>query len=212
MKAPIDDFVCEDQPAGNIAQWFGMNPPLYASMNLAGHNGIDIVAPWGSNIYAVKGGLVVEAKVSETGYGKHVRILTDFVNDIAEEWTYGHGSEVLVEVGQNVEEGELIMKMGNTGFVVSGSTPFWKYNPYAGTHLHLGKRILKKSKYGWTWNGITPTVECLNYDNGFLGSVDIKIELETVSSEDVKISKLLTIKSLANQIIDLLNKIIPFYK
>jgi len=210
MKKPIDNFICEEQPEGSVAQWFGMNPALYAHLNLAGHNGHDYVAPWGSNIYAVKGGLVVEVKDSPTGYGKHVRILTDFVDDIAEEWTYGHASENLVKVGDRVEEGQLIQKMGNTGYVVSGATPFWKYNPYAGTHLHLGKRLLKKSKVGWSWNGLTPLLDVVDYNNGYLGAVDFRDEISQLDN-DLKVDKLLTIKSLANQVIDLYTKIINMW-
>jgi murein DD-endopeptidase MepM/ murein hydrolase activator NlpD len=42
-----------------------------------------------------------------------------------------------VFLGQQVEAGAQIGLMGNTGFIVSGLTPYWRYNPYAGTHLHL---------------------------------------------------------------------------
>jgi hypothetical protein len=49
--------------------------------------------------------------------------------------------------------------MGNTGFVVSGNTPYWEVNPYAGTHVHFGLRLYKDG-------------QVQNYDNGFKGSIN----------------------------------------
>ena len=60
----------------------------------------------------------------------------------------------------------------NTGFVVSGNTPFWGHNPYAGTHLHLGLRRTRLDGNGWSYPGSTLKFMVLNYENGFKGSVD----------------------------------------
>jgi len=53
---------------------------------------------------------------------------------MTDEWVYGHLSEILCKVGDVIKAGDVIGKMGNSGFVVSSqnSGGFWKYNPYAG--------------------------------------------------------------------------------
>lgn len=206
MTPPIKNFINKKYPHGSVTQWFAENPSLYQravcidnapchpSMTcpsgqgcLISHNGIDVVAPWGTPIYAVEGGRVTSVKNSPDGYGKHCRILTDDGN----EWTYGHASENLVKVGQRVKEGEMIQKMGNTGFVVSGATPYWQYNPYSGTHLHLGLRRIK--------NNVVQ-----DYHNGYFGSVDFRNMLNSEEQTKEIITLQLTVISLLNQIISLL--------
>jgi len=177
MQKPIKNYIHRDAPKGSVSQWFSENHALYFSrMKMQGHNGIDIVAPHGTPIYAVEGGTVVDVKNSPDGYGKHLRI----VSDTGREWTYGHASENLVKIGDVVKEGDEIQKMGNTGFVVSSTdgNGFWKLgsNKWAGTHLHLGVRNVlvstkKKSGY-WQYNANTPYIKVLNYDNGYFGSVN----------------------------------------
>jgi len=210
MKSPIDNFVPKLYPNGSVTQWFGENPSLYARFGMNGHNGIDIVAPWGSPIYAVEGGKVVDVKNDPTGYGKYIRIVTQN-EGINNEWTYGHASINLVSVGDIVLEGQAVQLMGNTGFVVSGATPFWKYNPYAGTHLHLGLRKFEYSDAGWTYTS-GDRIVTLNYNNGFKGSVDFK-EMFVVDDEAEKIKALtLTRDSLINEALGLAKKLLAILK
>lgn len=161
-------------PNGDVTQWFGENKDLYARFGLNGHNGIDIVRPWGSEMFAVEDGTVVSVKNDPEGYGQHVRIVSTPDKDgYANEWTYGHNSKNLVEVNQTVKKGDKVALMGNTGFVVSGQTPFWKNNPYAGTHVHFGLRKVKVlNRGGFTYPGSTVKLEVQNYDNGYKGAVD----------------------------------------
>lgn len=188
MKPPIDNFKLEKYPAGSVTQWFGENETLYRRWGLAGHNGIDIVAPHGSPLYAVEDAVVYSVKHSPDGYGKYFRLRTH-----KHEWTYGHCSDIHVEVGQKVKAGEHVADMGNTGFVVSGATPFWKVNPFAGTHLHLGLRMLK----GGT---------VLNHSNGYMGSVDPYPLLANLTPEETDHRKLqLTLISVLNTLIKLLS-------
>ena len=175
LKNPVTNFNPQLFPKGDVTQFFGSNPALYGSICtpqgcLGGHNGWDIVRPHGTPVMAVAGGKVVECKEQPEGYGKQIRIL-DALN---QEWVYGHASEILVSLGQSVAAGQPVIKMGNTGFVVSGATPYWANNPFAGTHLHLGKRIFQPYAGTGGWNiqyasGDKGTI--LNMDNGFLGSV-----------------------------------------
>lgn len=162
---PFKDFKNASYPQGSVTQWFGEHPELYGKICpvpgqcLAGHNGIDMVAPWGTPLYAVEDGIVTKADNSPEGYGLYVR-----TSNKEHEWTYGHLSKLAVKEGDIVSEGTYIGNMGNTGFVVSSQNAngFWKYNPYLGTHLHLGCRKLKEGK------------RVLDYGNGYFGSFDYK--------------------------------------
>ncbi len=173
MKVPYKGFIKATAPYGSISQYFGENPELYSQICygdgvnkkcLAGHNGIDFVAPWYTPLLAVESGRIFDTKISPTGYGKHTRIMTQK----GVEWTYGHLADISVIDGQWVDDGDLIGYMGNTGFVVSAhdGNGYWKSgsNKWAGTHLHLGKRI-------WRFGQVE------NYDNGYFGSVDYIDEL-----------------------------------
>lgn len=180
LNPPIKNFKPYLYPTGDVTQFFGANHDLYSkavcygSDCLQGHNGWDIVRKHGEPILAVESGKVVDVRNDATGFGKHVRILT-----IENEWTYGHLSEISVSLGQEVKAGQQIGKMGNTGFVVAGSTPYWKFNPYAGTHLHLGLRKVRVPKAGEFWNVSYPSKDIRyieNYSNGFFGSVEFKPE------------------------------------
>lgn len=172
---PIKDFKPQLYPMGDVTQFFGSNKELYskavctASGCLQGHNGWDIVRPFGEPIYSATTGKVVEVKEEATGFGRHVRVIS---NDL--ECVYGHLSEIAVSLGQSVNAGDLIGKMGNTGFVVSGSTPYWGSNPYAGTHLHFGIRGYQPYQGVGQWNISWPTGDrgtILAYGNGFFGAI-----------------------------------------
>lgn len=175
---PVENFKPKLFPDGDVTQFFGSNKELYSKNVcypeplgcLQGHNGWDIVRPWGTSLFAVEDAKVVEVRSSPDGYGKNIRLLTPAGN----EWIYAHLSSIDCALGQQVKAGDLVAKMGNTGFVVSGSTPFWSTNPYAGTHLHLGLRKIKLWDGSGTWNvtyatGEKGTIE--NYYNGFFGAV-----------------------------------------
>lgn len=183
MTKPFKDCSYVPYPKGSVTQFFGENPALYSTVCAApgtcltgGHNGIDLVAPWGTPIFNVMAGKVVEVKNSPNGYGMHVRVLCveDSIHSL--EWVYGHLSRIDVKVGDMLAEGAQIGLMGNTGFVVSGATPYWKHNPYAGTHLHLGVRRLRTNiGPNDSWSVSYPSGDkgiMLNYGNGYLGSID----------------------------------------
>ena len=88
------------------------------------HSGTDIAMPMGASIIAANDGVVTKAGYSSTGYGNMV--LIDHGGGVST--LYGHGSEILVQTGQTVKRGDIIMKAGSTG---------WSTGP----HLHFEVRI-----------------------------------------------------------------------
>lgn len=170
-------------PNGHIYQGFGESKELYAASvcigvpkicMIGGHNGWDISMNEGTPILATTG-KVVEVKDTPTGYGKHVRILTaPDENGVRYELTYGHLKDINVSLGMWVTDGQQIGTMGNTGFVVSGSTPYWGNAPAGkGVHLHFGVRRLLSTPSGekiFYSTGDSGAIE--NYNNGTFGSID----------------------------------------
>ena len=75
------------------------------------HEGIDLTAARGTNIYATADGKVIQAGYRPGGFGK--KVLIDHGHGF--ETVYGHCDEVLVEPGQMVKRGEVIAKVGSTG-------------------------------------------------------------------------------------------------
>ena len=93
------------------------------------HNGIDITAPGGTDIYAANSGTVSAAyNYSQGEYGKYVMI--DHGGGVIT--IYEHCSSVLVSEGDTVTKGQVIAKVGQTGMAT-------------GNHLHFG------IKQGGSW-------------------------------------------------------------
>ena len=104
-----------------ITSLFGMRfHPILHIVRL--HAGIDFGAPVGSQVRAAVDG-VVESTGPARGYGERVVLKHNGF-----ETTYNHLSEIRVEVGANVRQGEVIALSGNSGL----ST---------GPHLHFEYRI-----------------------------------------------------------------------
>ena len=92
-------------------------------MGYSGHTGIDLGGAVGTAIYAYKTGTVTFAGWG-SGYGLHVKI--DHGNGMTT--YYAHCSELFVSVGQQVTEGQMIAKIGMTGYTT-------------GPHLHFEVRF-----------------------------------------------------------------------
>lgn len=75
------------------------------------HQGLDIAAPAGTDIYASGDGVVVSAGWNPGGYGYFVMI--DHLNGY--QTVYAHMSAVYATEGQTVARGQLIGAVGNTG-------------------------------------------------------------------------------------------------
>ena len=209
MKPPIKYLNLAYAPDGDVTQRFGENPKLYAQFGLNGHNGIDLVRPHGDPLYAIENGTIISVNNNPLGYGKNLRIMSDYKDKKGyhREWVYGHNSENLVQVGDKVKAGQHIANIGNTGFTVSNSTGngFWKINPFAGTHLHLGLRLIRERKNGWSYEGSDKKIDVVDYQNGYKGAVDPWEILKTLESQAPKKNKtlfqsILRIKDLLNRL------------
>lgn len=107
---------------GAITSGFGLRRhPVWGIMHV--HTGVDIASLWGSPVLAASDGRVIYAGWFG-GYGKIVVI--DHGQGIST--LYGHLSKWLVPSGDEVHRGQVIARVGNTGF----ST---------GPHIHFEIRI-----------------------------------------------------------------------
>lgn len=89
------------------------------------HNGLDIGAPLGTQMYAVEDGTVVANSSSSRGYGLWVAIKQ--TNGIVT--VYAHLSKLNVSNGQQVSKGDVIALMGSTGFSTGSHLHFIVYAP-----------------------------------------------------------------------------------
>ncbi len=75
------------------------------------HTGVDISAPMGATFVAAADGVVTKATFNKA-YGNMVVI--DHGGGV--QTLYAHGSEILVQVGQQVTKGIQVLKVGSTGY------------------------------------------------------------------------------------------------
>jgi murein DD-endopeptidase MepM/ murein hydrolase activator NlpD len=108
--------------SGRVNSEFGKRRSPFSG-RLEQHRGLDIGAPQGTPVKAPAAATVVVAS-TRGGYGKHVKL--DHGNGVRS--LFGHLSAVDVKVGQRLEKGQVIGKVGSTG----RST---------GPHLHYEIRV-----------------------------------------------------------------------
>ena len=115
------------EPQSQISQSFGPSTfwfePAYGQYPHF-HTGVDMVAPFGSPVYAADDGVVALVGSSSAGYGNYVVIAHSGGLDTL----YGHLSTAVVKVGQRVTQGLPVGLEGSSG----NST---------GAHLHFELRI-----------------------------------------------------------------------
>lgn len=177
MVNPVPSVRLDIYPRGAVFQHWGKNPELYSAAfgykddfhkYTGGHSGLDIVGAHRTPVVSAHEGVVKAIKTDRVSLGglclwidsptlnlggKHSRITTG----------YGHLDEIVVTEGANVAKGQIIGYMGNTGFIVSGGTPYWGNAPAGkGTHLHF-------SLYEYVWgNGQFQP----RFQNGMQNSTD----------------------------------------
>ncbi|MGP4048802.1 M23 family metallopeptidase [Streptomyces sp. 2A115] len=99
-----------------ITSTFGQSGSLWSSGT---HTGLDFAAPTGTPLKAIHSGTVTEA-----GWNGSYGYLTKVALDDGTELWYAHQSSISVSVGQKVNTGDVIGRVGATGNVT-------------GAHLHL---------------------------------------------------------------------------
>ena len=107
------------------------------------HTGVDISAPTGANFVAANDGIVVKAEYN-VAYGNMVVI--DHGGGIST--LYAHGSQILVQVGQEVKRNEPVLKVGSTG-----------YSTGAHAHFEVRKNGVVTNPMPYITNGIVPNSE-----------------------------------------------------
>lgn len=108
-----------------ISSYFGSRiHPIYGYTE--NHNGLDIPAPYGTSIQAASDGVVISSRWSNS-YGNV--IVVDHGSGYAT--LYAHCSSRLVNAGDTVTKGQVIAKIGSTG---------WS----TGNHLHFGVQVSGK--------------------------------------------------------------------
>lgn len=111
---------------GTLTQAFGVRPEVYNKFGLPGHEGLDFMAPLGSEIYAVADGFVSDVRLDgnsnpmQLPYGNQARVQ----HDDGYETIYAHLDQVVVVRGQFVRAGQLIALADDTGHS-------------SGSHLHF---------------------------------------------------------------------------
>lgn len=200
---PIRDFKWNR----NVSQFFGVNPETYKQFlnddgePLAGHNGLDIIIlgtdklGYGEDVLSVSDGQVVNIVYDNPehtrGAGIYVRERLD--GGSFREWVYWHLSSFTAYIGQTVRAGDVIGKVGNSGFVFPKPSPAC---PYCGSHLHLAMRNydyagrLIKTDYGSGYADPTPILfeKCEDKKLGFYFPYDM-----TIFSKGNSVSALQTI-------------------
>ncbi len=107
-----------------ISNYFGYRSAAETNgIGSTNHKGIDMAAPYGSDILAAESGVVILASYA-SGYGNCVMI--NHGGGVVT--LYGHASSLCCSVGQTVSRGQVIAKVGSTG----NST---------GNHLHFSVLI-----------------------------------------------------------------------
>ncbi len=113
LKAP-DTYLPNSQPRFNGFIWpaQGVLSSGYGWRWGRMHKGIDIAGPTGTPIYAAATGVVLSAGWNSGGYGN----LVEIEHPDGSITLYAHNHRIMVEEGQQVEQGQQVAEMGSTGF------------------------------------------------------------------------------------------------
>ena len=142
MLPPIHNFSLKD----NVSQLFGENAEFYKKhFDMPAHNGIDIVVRndrhgYGTPIIASHSG-TIEKICYDTPH--HTKGNGIYMLDTSEEYStiYWHLSGFQCNIGDKIEQGQVIGLMGNSGFVRPEPS---NQDPYNGTHLHFAMKWHKE--------------------------------------------------------------------
>jgi len=106
--------------------------PFYKTMQM--HNGVDLLAAIGTEVVSVANGVVVEVTRSDRGRGNQI---------VIEHWggyktVYSHLGDMLVRKSQQVKQGSVIGRVGNSGL---------SFAPHLHFEVHLDGRAVEPVNY-----------------------------------------------------------------
>ena len=125
-KGSITGFIWPCPSYTRISSYFGPRPQPTAGAS-TNHKGVDLAAPYGTAILASAAGVVTTSTYSKSA-GNYIVI----AHGNGMSTVYMHCSSLLVSVGDVVTQGQLIAKVGSTGYS-------------SGNHLHFG--VIKNGTY-----------------------------------------------------------------
>ena len=124
-----------------FTQLFGENPAIYKPLGFKGHFGVDIGAPYGTEILACDDGIVSRSGHT-SGNGNYI--------EIRHTWGYSIYLHLkfpsTFNTNDQVRRKDRIGLVGNSGYVIPKPSVS---NPLAGTHLHFSIKIdgIKNTEY-----------------------------------------------------------------
>ncbi|MEK7559747.1 MAG: M23 family metallopeptidase, partial [Patescibacteria group bacterium] len=131
-----------------LTQGFGTTPYSKVLYNGKPHNGIDIKAPIGTEIFSAEGGVVKEIGDTDQfgrnsvrpclSYGKWV--LLEHPNNLST--LYAHLSLIRVQKGDIIKRGDLIGYSGSTGYAVG---PHLHFTVYDSSTVQFGPSKIPRS-------------------------------------------------------------------
>lgn len=112
-KKLVSPIVSQPPQIPLASSYFIFPTPGKISQGLHWYNAIDISAPCGTPVYSAAAGRVVTStgRGWNGGYGKYIKI--QHPNGVIT--LYAHNSQLLVSVGENVSQGQIIARVGSTG-------------------------------------------------------------------------------------------------
>lgn len=159
FDSPLPNAILRKWPHGHIMQKWAENPLLYSqafgrgddfSKNVCGHSGIDMATFHRDKVCASHDGIVSNLRTDRNSLGGLIVYLDSPMlrnkdgRTVYVKTAYAHLDDFAVRAGQRVKKGDVLGYEGNTGFVISGGTPYWGNAPAGvGTHLHFGVYVFK---------------------------------------------------------------------
>ncbi|NQU83870.1 MAG: peptidoglycan DD-metalloendopeptidase family protein [Parcubacteria group bacterium] len=131
--APSQSIFASPAPKSNLGMIWPTTSKRITQYYWWKHSAIDVGGKIGLPIYAVDDG-VVEYAGWGTGYGR--QILINHQNGI--KTRYAHANSLYVKVGDRVEQGQVIMEMGNTG---------WSTGPHLHFEIYINGRRVNPLEY-----------------------------------------------------------------
>lgn len=133
INAPSASGFIKPTPYGYITSYYGGRiHPIFGTASY--HSGVDIAADTGTEVYASATGKVIFAGNIGDGFGNYIMVAHN-VNGTTYTTLYGHLSAINTSEGAIVQRGQVIGRVGSTG---------WSTGP----HLHF--QMMYGSGYGTT--------------------------------------------------------------